>query len=311
MILTIQERDEMLSQLNDNQREFLNHYLVRSRRTAFANAMAKEKGHHVPEHAAPEDIEALLDDWIYTGYKDAGTISPELRCECGRSLRYQHEVKNRKTGEIKKFGIEHLKEHLGIDAAIVATIKKGFEAIDYELDEILLKIANDWQPAPDAYSVADLPEQLQRQLSLGLPLLDKQINMLRRKPVVRNASPSPKTSEPSAAPEPAPAPAPILVEFDLWSWTEPEPAAVVQEVSNAGNGLTAAERAAVKQYVETGVGSARVISELLIRDHGTPDRRYITGKPLIYPDVCQFIEQSYLDIAVELNGTEDRKYTMR
>lgn len=204
-----------------------------------------------------------------------------------------------------------MKEHLGIDAAIVATIKKGFEAIDYELDEILLKIANDWQPAPDAYSVADLPEQLQRQLSLGLPLLDKQINMLRRKPVVRNASPSPKTSEPSAAPEPAPAPAPILVEFDLWSWTEPEPAAVVQEVSNAGNGLTAAERAAVKQYVETGVGSARVISELLIRDHGTPDRRYITGKPLIYPDVCQFIEQSYLDIAVELNGTEDRKYTMR
>jgi len=308
MILTIQERDEMLSQLNDNQREFLNQYLVRSRRTAFANAMAKEKGHHVPEHAAPEDIEALLDDWIYTGYKDAGTISPELRCECGRSLRYQHEVKNRKTGEIKKFGIEHLKEHLGIDAAIVTTIKKGFEAIDYELDEILLKIANDWRPAPDAYSVADLPEQLQRQLSVGLPLLDKQINMLRRKPVVRNASPSPKTSEPSAAPEPAP----ILEEFDLWSWTEPEPAAVVQEViSNAGNGLTAAERAAVKQYVETGVGSARVISELLIRDHGTPDRRYITGKPLIYPDVCQFIEQSYLDIAVELNGTEDRKYTMR
>lgn len=300
MILTIQERDEMLSQLNDKQREFLTHYLVRSRRTAFANAMAKEKGHHVPTNAEPEDIEALLDDWIYTGYKDAGTISPELRCECGRSLRYQHEVKNQKTGEIKKFGIEHLKEHLGIDAAIVAAIKKGFDAIDYELDEILVKLANNWQPAPDSFIDADLPEHMKQQLSLGLPLLDRQLNMLKRKPIIRQAPSKPVPQQVD------PGPAPMPEEFDLWSWTE---SAEVQEVSH--DGLTASEQEAVKQYVANGVGSARIISELLIRDHGSPECRYITGKPKIYTDVCQFIERTFNTIAIELNGTEDRKYAMK
>lgn len=300
MILTIQERDEMLSQLNDTQREFLTHYLVRSRRTAFANAMAKEKGHHVPANAEPEDIEALLDDWIYTGYKDAGTISPELRCECGRSLRYQHEVKNRKTGEIKKFGIEHLKEHLGIDAAIVAAIKKGFDAIDYELDEILVKLASNWQPAPDSLIHADLPEHMKQQLSLGLPLLDRQLNVLKRRPVV------PQTPSKAVPQQADPRLASMPEEFDLWSWTE---SAEIQEVSY--DGLTASEQEAVKQYVANGVGSARIISELLIRDHGSLERRYITGKPKIYTDVCQFIERTFTKIAIEFNGTEDRKYTMK
>src|SRR5690606_38329897 len=119
MVLTVEEREELLAKLNEAQRTFLTETMVRGRRTVFANALARAKGHHIPDDAEPEQIEVLLDDWIYTGYIDAGHVSPELRCECGRPLRYQHQVKHKRTGEMKKFGIEHLKEHLGIDAQVV------------------------------------------------------------------------------------------------------------------------------------------------------------------------------------------------
>ena len=301
MILTVEERDSILSELNEQQRDFLSKQLVRSRRTVFANAMAKEKGFHIPKNADPEDIEALLDEWVYTGYIDAGSVSPELRCECGRSLRYQHQVEHKKTGEVKKFGIEHLKEHLGIDASMVSAIKKGFDAIDYELDEMLIKRKSDWKPNPEMLDIEGLPEDVMSHLKLGLPLLDRQVKRLRQQPPARKVwfdNYTPPVQEPSSNDD---------MLMDLFTWQEepmaPKPAA-------ASSGLPASLHAPIQAYIAGGVRSARVICELLIREQHADEERFLTGKPKIFIEVCRFIEQSYPNASVQALDKEDRSYSI-
>ncbi len=305
MILDVGARDEWLAALSEEQRHFLSERMTRSRRTAFANAMAADKGYYVPEHAEPEEIERLLSDWIYAGYTDAGRVSSELRCECGRALRYQHRVEHKTTKETKRFGIDHLKEHLGIDAAIVSAVKKGFDAIDYELDEILLKIRDGWEPNPDWAKLPNLPDDIAAHLRHGLPLLERQIHrlnaMLAPKPRNVYPSPSPSSTASKAAGTPT-----VQEPIDLFTWNEPVPVSIPME--GAGTELPYALQAPVDAYIQADVRSARVICELLIKEHGAPSGRFLTNKPHIYYAVCRYIESRYPELSVQSDRSEDRMY---
>lgn len=291
MILKVEERDLLLKELTEEQQNFLTEQLIRSRRTVFANALIKQKGMHIPEDADPDDIEALLSEWIYTGVIDAGQVSPDLRCECGRPLRYQHHVKHKSTGEVKKFGIEHLKEHLGIDSAAVSLIKKGFDAIDYEMDELLLKVKNNWTMDPDLLNQT-LPEDILSHMKLNLPLLDRQVNKLKR---LRNL----KTIQ-----EMIPVHKPEHTKYigqDLFN--------EFKEPSSVSNNLPDHLKQVTLQYLENGVRSARILCELLITEHEAPNVRFITGKPQIYVAVCQYIE-SNKSVVIESVDTVDRHYIL-
>ncbi|WP_438444393.1 DUF3895 domain-containing protein [Gorillibacterium sp. sgz5001074] len=181
--LTVEERDRLLALLNPEQRRFADEMMVRGRKTQFARIMASRKGAHIPEDASFEEIEMLVDDWIYLRYEDAGEVTDALKCDCGRSLRYAHTVKNLKTGQTHTFGITHLELHTGIDAKVVAQIKDCFEAIDFELHEILSKMRDGWTPERaigDIPSGLALPGDISRHLELGLPLLDRQTLRLKR-----------------------------------------------------------------------------------------------------------------------------------
>jgi hypothetical protein len=339
MILTVTEREQYLDELPDAQRSYLTNQLARGKRTAFANAMAEAKGHYVPDDAEPEMIEMLLDDWIYSGYTDAGAVSPDLRCECGRPLRYQHRVTHKKSGEVRHFGIDHLKEHLGIDAAVVSAIKKGFDAIDYELDELLIKLRSRWQPDTDWSASEHLTADMRAQLDLGLPLLDRQIRRLldRKRRAQAQAHVRPKAAPPEALLG-APPSIDVTAEtkpqqeeppVDLFDWAErmsehaapsapaaPAPSApsavfgTSSRVDAGSDRLPARLRDAVLGYCEADVRSARVICELLIRDYGASDTRFSTGKPHLYIAVCRAIEAAYPHAKIEAREHEDRYYSL-
>ena len=300
MILEVSQRDELMAELTEEQRKFLSERLTRSRRTAFANAMAADKGYYVPDHAEPEEIERLLSDWIYAGYTDAGRVSPELRCECGRALRYQHRVEHKTTKETKRFGIEHLKEHLGIDASVVAAVKKGFDAIDYELDELLLKIREGWRPNPEWAKQPNLPGDIVAHLRHSLPLLERQIQRMNAM-LTHSVRPT-YLSQPIAKPPAVAAPEPI----DLFTWNEPVHASVT--AGFVANELPTTLQSAVDAYILANVQSARVICELLIKDHGAPSSRFLTNKPHIYATVCRYIESAYPELTIESERSEDRLY---
>ncbi|MCC3374013.1 hypothetical protein [Cohnella sp. REN36] len=304
MRFTIEERDHLLQNLNHHQRAFLTDTMIRGRRTAFANAMAKQKGFHLPDDASFEEIEALLEDWIYVSTYDAGYVSHDLRCECGRPLRYQHRVEHKTTGEVKKFGIEHLKEHLGIDAAVVAAVKKGFDAIDYELDEILAKAASNWRLDPEFLQVDEIPSDIQTHLDHGLPLLERQIARLRDR---RRKRVKPDLQQANVAPayqNQAPR--------DLFEWQE------MQQISTSDQApqipisdlfrLPDRLHKHVQHYLNRGIKSARIICELLIKEHGAPNARYITGKPHLFVPLCKHIENHHSDYNMKPLGADDRSY---
>ncbi len=181
--LTIEQRDRILGQMTEEQRHFIHHELVRGRRTLFARQLARKKCQFIPEDARFEDIESFIEEWDYIGFTDSGEVSPHTKCECGRSLRYQHQVMHLPTNTMRYFGIEHLQLHTGIDAKTISAIMKGFDVLDAEMNEILCKYRDGWQlgqhvflPLPDAL---EIPPDIQAHLDVELPLLGKQLARLR------------------------------------------------------------------------------------------------------------------------------------
>ncbi|OJV66572.1 MAG: hypothetical protein BGO41_03885 [Clostridiales bacterium 38-18] len=182
--LSKEERDQLMMSLTESQRAFLNERIKRGKRTAFARVMAREKGIAITEEMSAEEIEFHLEDWILSEFIDAGsgykTLDEPLMCECGKLLRYQYVVFNKHTGEVKKFGIVHFEEHMGFPPHIIKAIVDDFEAIDYELDDILTKVRNGWQLNLDLPDGFILGEDNIHFISMRLPLLDSQLDRLRR-----------------------------------------------------------------------------------------------------------------------------------
>lgn len=292
--LSVEERDQLFEQLSPEQQEFLKQQLVRGKRTAFANAMAKEKGLSIPPDASFEDIEFLLDDWVYVGYIDAGEVTPLLRCECGRPLRYQHIVENKRTGEVKKFGITHLQEHLNIDAKTVDAVKKGIDAVDYELDEVLIKIQRNWQPDPDLINHPDLPEEAKIMLDLNLPLLDRHIRRLyHQRSMIINMNEKELNHKPEMD----------SLLFDNASEGQRQTEDLLDPLV-----LPVEFHDPVRKYLAEGIKSARIICELLIEKHGAPNKRFKSGRPKIYVPVCIFIERDNPGVKVVDLNRMDRQY---
>ncbi|WP_052339203.1 hypothetical protein [Gorillibacterium massiliense] len=176
------ERDLIRSELTAEQLAYLAETMARGKRTAFARVMAEAKGADISNDASYEEIEAHLSEWVLDQYIDAGHVSSEHRCECGRSLRHQYIVIQKSTGEIRSFGITHLQEHTGFDATIVSLIKKGFEAIDYELDQVLSKVRDGWKYDREFLNLPpelEVPSDIKRHMAVGLPLHDGFIRRLK------------------------------------------------------------------------------------------------------------------------------------
>lgn len=181
--LTQSERDELLLSLTDKQKEFFKEHLRRGRKTIFANVLAREKASSVDDTTITE----IASQWELQDYIDAGPgwrSGSQLFCECGRALRYQYIVYNKETSEVKKFGITHFEEHVGIPPHLVKEIVKGIAEIDYEGDEILMKIENGWVLADEQiYEIPneiEVPKDVQLHFDYDIPLLNRQILRLKR-----------------------------------------------------------------------------------------------------------------------------------
>jgi hypothetical protein len=308
MKLSEEQRDAIKQQLNEQQQVFLKDELVRGRRTIFANRLAIQKGSVVPEGSRYEDLEHLVDSWIYTDYIDAGHVTNALQCECGRSLRYQHIVQHKISGEIKRFGIDHLQLHTGIDAATVSDILSGFSRIDLELDELLQKVEAGWTPKHATLPPLDearIPPDIARHLDLRLPLLDRQITryrkiyneslILRAQSQVRIAEDRLQTMTDNFK---------IGVLFDM-PGDKPE-----ARHSNIPLELSQELQHLVLKLLQEDIQSIRVLCEAIIRERPALNERYLSGKPRIYYSVCRFADRLVQEKAARLvfSDLADRNY---
>ncbi|MEH7075144.1 hypothetical protein [Neobacillus drentensis] len=68
--LDVKESDELLNLLCLEQKEFIEFYVKRGKKTAFANVMAADKGIVLPDSATVEEMERLIDEWVLEDYID-------------------------------------------------------------------------------------------------------------------------------------------------------------------------------------------------------------------------------------------------
>lgn len=288
--LSQRARDEMLSTLHTDQRNFLDGFLKRGKRTVFANVLAKEKAGD-SSHA-----EDFAEQWELLDYIDAGPqwrTESSLFCECGRQLRLQYVIENKKTHELKRFGITHFEEHTGIPAYLALQIKNGMASIDYELDEILIKINEDWCLADEGIrnlsNEIDIPSTIQQHLDLAIPLLDRQLVRLKALIVAAEAKERVKKEVKQR-----------VKEAQLESAWQSELVDRKEELVNSDwwtgvQGTTDLEldwQLSVILYMKEIRKEEVLASEItngIVKRYGAPRDTYPTGKFKIYPYVCLFL----------------------
>ncbi|MDC3417594.1 DUF3895 domain-containing protein [Aquibacillus salsiterrae] len=314
--LSQKERDVLFSNLDEEQKKFINDYLKRGRRTIFANVLAKEKASAV----TGGEIEDVAEKWMLMDYIDAGPewrANPQLFCECGRPLRYQYVLQNLETGEVKKFGITHFEEHTSISPQLVRDIVKGIEQIDYEMDEVLMKAANGWTLAQEGIfgipESVEIPEDIKQQLAYDVPLLSRQVQLLKK--ILAKYLHEQRTKQMEI----------IRQEQEMKAQKRRE------EMKQKRKMLTEVKQdkqsaytlnIPLEQELQLGVFvyldnltspifKASDLCEDLIKYHGATKERYSSGTPVIYANVCIFLkhlEAQGLVELVEKQGVKDLVY---
>lgn len=64
-------------------------------------------------------------------------VHSQLKCACGRPLKYQFVIESKSKQQEIRLGIQHFKDHLGISQQVAEEIKKGVAYVDLALDELL------------------------------------------------------------------------------------------------------------------------------------------------------------------------------
>lgn len=297
------ERDQIRSELSESQNKFLNDFLKRGKKTGFANELAKSKANS----DSKEDIAA---EWELVDYLDAGSswmVDSQLYCECGRKLRYQYIIRNLKTESIKKFGETHFEEHTGIPPQLANKILKGFEKIDYELDEILLKIRNNWTLSvaglDDIPKSIAIPLDIQAHLDVNIPLLERQVNRLRGEIstlLFENQRRSPIEDLTSFNRERFNQIRTRNKELEkIVVQTTTELTKEKLEISKTDWWRAISSSSSLERDLQLGIivylkGKDTVIAseicKYLIDNHGAPNDRRQSGNYEIFPDVCIFLE---------------------
>ncbi|MGY0691851.1 DUF3895 domain-containing protein [Virgibacillus sp. FSP13] len=315
--LTQRERDKLLDDLTEQQKKFVNDYLKRGRRTVFANVLAKEKAGNV----ADEDTEKVAEQWELLDYLDAGPNWQNealLFCECGRVLRYQYIVQNHETGETKKFGIRHFEEHTGIPPHLVREIVKGIERIDFELDEILVKISSNWTLVSEGldkiHPDVQIPNDIQTHLDLNIPLLDRQVVRLKKK-VAELYQEQERQQRLVVMQEREKAQKQREEEYAKKRQAVAEKLEIGEVISHGTDiQLEQKLQLAVMVFLESLTEPqffASEVCEELVTIHAAPGDTFSSGKYKIFPHVCSFLEnltEQGILAFVGKQGAVDRVY---
>ncbi|EOP32334.1 DUF3895 domain-containing protein [Bacillus cereus] len=292
--LSQNERDLLLNDLSSEQRTYLADFLKRGKKTAFASILAQQKGAN-----SKGESDHISTQWTLLDFIDAGKVTDTLKCECGRSLRYQYIVKNLNTGLTLRFGKNHFQEHTNIPSDIVKEVINGMLQIDYELDEILVKLKNNWSlELNEGIKLPvdlELPQDIKEHLELHLPLLEKQLHRLilhidKREKISSNMKNKDVTSSSSNKDEQIS----LFEEGTSDNKNKEEFYSNLEHKQFFHEYLEASEKEFINNYLKSNeIISTRLLCELLIKNINSYNKRYSSGKPHIYAYVSSYLDHLY------------------
>ncbi|MDT2670282.1 hypothetical protein [Enterococcus dongliensis] len=118
------ERRRIFEKLTDAQQAFVNQQRKYEIRSLFLQQ-------HYLQTSDWEFVALNIDDEYERG------VHSQLKCACGRPLKYQFVIKSKSQRQEIRLGIQHFKDHLGISQQVAEEIKKGVAHVDLALDELL------------------------------------------------------------------------------------------------------------------------------------------------------------------------------
>ncbi|MCD8509721.1 MAG: hypothetical protein LRY73_07495 [Bacillus sp. (in: Bacteria)] len=179
-LLTEEKVSHYMSLLNQSQRDFLQEYIKQSKKSKWLQVLAEKKGISIEGELDFKNLEAKIADWVLVDVRDGGLGKRPYRCACGQKLRFQYIVFHRGKNERLELGSTCFENYTELSPEIVKDIYAGFHSIDLERDEILLKFKNGVRSDFAIYGEMEIPELLQQQVKLGLPLSDRQTEQLHK-----------------------------------------------------------------------------------------------------------------------------------
>lgn len=320
--LSKEERDNLLSLVTEDQKDFLLHKLKRGRQTIFGNFMLSEKVHAIKSADEIELSEEEQDvvDWKIVEYVDHGLGNRLGMCACGRTLRYEFTVQHTKTKKTITYGKHHLADFLNLNVREIDDVLYELNTIDYELDELLLKIKEDdfgYEILDELPNTVELSEDIQEHVKFQVPLLNRQIKrlskiiekMAKEKWLKKVKEQSVEQKLQSEAYEKAKQ---LIVERLEKEEKEKksEEQKVIEDVSRQLPVQSEVGEIALS-LVQNGISSAVEMSQM-IRNHFNVDKRMsmsVKERPYIYMDVLlalmAYVERGDLIFDEESSGIED------
>lgn len=129
--LTAARRDQILSQLNEDQIAALSEF---TRFTILSKFHTRHYLHNTDWHLTG----MVVDPWYHRAHPHRGE---NLYCDCGRRLKNQFILRSRSTGRELKLGITHFQQHASIPMAVAQEIQAGINEVHLYMDSILLSYA--------------------------------------------------------------------------------------------------------------------------------------------------------------------------
>lgn len=176
--LTDERVSEIMSLLNDEQRDFIISTSKQSKKSKWMEVLAKRKGIVLDSNLTLSQVIDTIDDWILQDVLDGGYGQLPYKCECGRSLRFQYIMHHKKQGKTYRLGLTCFEHYTNLSPQILKDIKNGFYHIDLERDQILVRFEKGYVYNLDQYLHLEIPEDISKQVALKLPLTDKQISVI-------------------------------------------------------------------------------------------------------------------------------------
>lgn len=132
------ERKALFETLTEKQQELVNQQRKYQVRSMFLQKQYLETSDW-------EFVALNIDDEYERG------IRCQLKCACGRPLKYQFVIESKIKHQEIRLGIQHFKDHLGISQQVAEEIKKGVAHVDLALDELLWLTENGYHFPEDLW----------------------------------------------------------------------------------------------------------------------------------------------------------------
>lgn len=303
--LSQKERNELLSHVSEEQKEFLLNGLKRSRQTIFGNFMLSEKVHAIK---AADEIELLEEeqdvvDWMIVEFVDHGLGNRLGKCACGRSLRFEFTVQHTKTKKTIVYGKDHLAEFLNLDVRDIDGVIYELNSIDFELDEMLMKIRDKDYGYELLEGLSEYPKDIQNHVDHHIPLLQRQIKRLKKLIEEKKLAEELEVFKLANAK--------IMERLEKEKKEQQSREQEITEKVHAGLPPNASLGEIAYTFVKNGLSSATEISHH-IRNHFSAEKRMsisVMERPYIYIDVVtalmEYVKQDYLIFDEESSGIED------